>query len=169
MAEGQRRVIIFLCFIAASRLFAQTPTPQNYVPSLPRGEGVEFGSPEFQNARRAIEALTPEQRKRFQENFVRWMNLSPDEKKILREREDFRRQRVAEEVDRALKTSGLNLDPARRELFAKRYAEERRKIEEQLHKDLEEKRRPLVQALVARLKDEFSTGSTTTTPAVAPP
>ena len=40
-------------------------------------------SPEFENVRRALDALTPEQRKRFQENFWRWANLSPDETLIV--------------------------------------------------------------------------------------
>src|SRR3954451_368554 len=49
-------------------------------------------SPELENVRKALEALTPEQRKDFRENLSRWMNLSPDEKQALREREELRRK-----------------------------------------------------------------------------
>ncbi len=113
-------------------------------------------SPEFENVRKALEALTPEQRKRFQENFLRWSNLPPEKKEALRDREEFRRKRMAEEIDVAIRDTGLELDKERRELFVKRYAEERRKVEEQLRKEWEEKRKPLLADLVARLKAEFT-------------
>jgi hypothetical protein len=114
-------------------------------------------SPAFDNVRKALDALTPEQRKRFQENFIRWSNLSPEEKKALRDREELRKKLVAQEVETVLKDSGLELDPDRREQFLKRYSEERRKIEEQLRKEAAEKRKPLLREMVARLKQEFAT------------
>jgi hypothetical protein len=155
---------------------AQTPQPaatqqtftQNPPGRRPGLTGESPNAPEFENARRAIESLTPEQRKRFQENILRWMNLTKEEKELLREREEWRREVMAQEVERALKQSGLIiLDPARRDLFAKRYAEERRALETQLRKDMEEKRRPLVQALIGRLRQEFSTNPPST-PSPAP-
>ena len=114
-------------------------------------------SPEFGNVRRALEALTPEQRQRFIENLKRWSNLPPEEKKALADREGFRRKKIAEEIDHTISETGLKLEGERRALFAKRYMEERRKVEEQLRKELEEKRQPLLNDLVARLKAEFST------------
>ena len=128
------------------------------------------GSPDFEkfdNVRKAIDALTPEQRKRFQENFLRWSNLSPEEKKALSDRETFRRKKIAEEIESALKESGLELDPERRELFARRYGEERHKIEEQLRKEMDEKRQPLLKDVVAKLKAEFA-GSAPAPPQPAP-
>ena len=122
----------------------------------------EGGSPEgekFENVRRALDALTPDQRKRFQENFLRWSNLSPEEKKSLADREIFRRKKIAEDIDAALREAGLELDPGRRELFARRYGDERHKIEEQLRKELDDKRRPLLKEVIARLKAEFSGGT----------
>jgi hypothetical protein len=121
----------------------------------PGGMG-QGGGQAFENVRKAIEALTPEQRQRFQENFQRWMNLSPEEKKALREREDVRRKTIEEEIQAAIQESGLQLDGERREQFVKRYSDERRTIEEQLHKEMAEKRRPLVKQLVARLRAEFA-------------
>ena len=126
------------------------------------GKRREAMSPEFDDVRKAIEALTPDQRKRFQENFRRWSNMSVGEKKALRDRDETRRQRIAEEITAALRETGLELDKDRREQFAKRYAQERRKIEEQIRRDMEEKRRPLVKEMVGRLKAEFSEPSPAT-------
>jgi len=64
-------------------------------------------------------------------------------------------------VNLALAESGLDLSGERRAFFAKRYGEERRKVEEQLRKEMEEKRRPLIKEIVARLKEEFSTAPLT--------
>ena len=71
---------------------------------------------------------------------------------------------MAEDVDAAIRGLGVELDKDRKEQFAKRYIEERRKIEEQIRREMDEKRRPLVQEMVARLKQEFSAA-----PAEAPP
>jgi len=113
-------------------------------------------SAEFEDVRKAIDALTPEQRKRFQENFLRWSNLPVEQKKSLRDREELRRKRMAEEIEMAVRESGLDLEQDRRQQFAKRYVAERRKIEEQLRAETDEKRKPLVKDLIARLKEEFS-------------
>lgn len=120
-------------------------------------------SPEMENVRRAIEALTPEQKKHFQENFLRWANLTPEEKKALRDREDFRKKVIEQEVQAALQDTGLQLDDTRRAEFAKRYSEERKKIEEQLRREMMEKRKPLVHELLGRLKEEFSNPAPATT------
>ena len=129
--------------------------PESASPAPRRPDAGPKGQ-EFGNVRRALEALTPEQRQHFVENLKRWSNLPPEEKKALADRDGFRRKKMAEEIDAAITDTGLTLQGDRRALFAKRYAEERRKLEEQLRKELEEKRRPLLQELVGRLKVEFS-------------
>lgn len=134
---------------------------------LPKG----VNGPAYENVRKALEALTPEQRKHFQENFIRWANLSPEEKKELRDREETRKKLMAAEVENSLRDAGLQLDPEHHELYVKRYAEERRKIEEQLRKEMQEKRKPLLKDLTARLKQEFATPATvaaTPAPTIAP-
>ncbi len=171
MAGKMRRSLPALILLAAALPVAPAQTPSEAPSSPPpkrpgwfgggRGEmrRPDGGGPDaekFENVRKAVEALTPEQRKRFQENFLRWSNLSPEEKKSLADREIFRRKRVAEEIDAALHDAGLELDAQRRELFARRYGEERHRIEEQLHKELDEKRQPLLKEVVAKLKTEFS-------------
>lgn len=74
----------------------------------------------------------------------------------MRDREHIRREKIAQEIDETLKKSGLQLDADRREVFALRYAQERRKIEEGLRKEMEAKRRPMMQEMMERLKKEFS-------------
>jgi hypothetical protein len=112
--------------------------------------------PAYENVRKALDALTPEQRKKFQENFWRWANLSPEEKKALRDREDLRKKAIEQETEAAIQQTGLTLEGERREQFIKRYGEGRRAIEEQLRKEMAEKRKPMVHDLVSRLRDEFA-------------
>ena len=158
MARAGRSLIVAAVLAALVPAWGETaPGGSDAVPHPQKrsGRGGKM-SPEFENVRKAIEALTPEQRKRFQDNFRRWANLSPEQKKALRDRDESRRKRMAEEIEVAIKESGLELDKERRDLFARRYSEERRKIEEQLRREMEEKRKPLVQDLIARLKSEFT-------------
>lgn len=164
MAGSVRLLIPFAVCALASPLPGQSPVEATPSPPIKKQPGRKpplggTPSPEFENVRRALDALTPEQRKRFQENFWRWANLSPEEKKALRDREEMRKKVMRQEVEAALKESGLQLDAGQREQFVKRYVEERRKIEEQLRKETNEKRKPLVRDLVGRLKAEFSTPS----------
>ena len=151
----QSGALIFAVLAFAVSAFGEesTPTPKQPGPRRP-GQGPM--SPEFGNVRRALEALTPEQRQRFIENLKRWSNLPPEEKVALADREGIRRKKIAEEIESAISESGLTLEGERRALFAKRYGEERRKVELQLHKELEEKRQPLVKDIMVRLKAEFS-------------
>ncbi len=132
-----------------------TPPRPNPAPGK-RAKRQGANSPEMENVRRALEALTPEQVKRFQDNFLRWSNLSPEEKKALRDQDETRRKKMVADVDMAIREAGLILTHERRQEFIRRYAQERRKIEEQLRKEMEEKRRPLLREIRERLKQEFS-------------
>lgn len=167
---------------------AATPTPEPTQTPKKEGKGPGGGGwlaghpgdaspkgPAYENVRKALDALTPEQRKRFQENFWRWANLSPEEKKALRDREDIRKKAIEQETEAALQQAGLtSLEGERREQFIKRYGEGRRAIEEQLRKDMAEKRKPLVHELIGRLSSEFAndpaaaSSSQTTIQTVAP-
>lgn len=166
MAGSVRVLTLFAAALLGSAALGET-TPEKPASPPKRGPGAWLGggrkapldgtpSPEFENVRRALDALTPEQRKRFQENFLRWSNLPPEEKKALREREEVRKKFMQQEVEVVIRETGLQLDGERREQFVKRYAAERRKIEEQLRKETNEKRKPLVHEMVARLRSEFS-------------
>lgn len=113
-------------------------------------------SPELENVRKALEALTPEQREQFRQNFARWISLTADDKKSLRDLQEIRRKHMEDEIEQAIVQTGLQLDPERRQMFVKRYTEERKKIEEALRKETEEKRGPRLEDLRNRLKSEFS-------------
>jgi hypothetical protein len=157
----------FALVATVATTLAQTPTPE--APGPHRGPGWFGGRPPeqgaaYENVRKALEALTPEQRKRFQENFVRWANLSPEEKKALRDKEEVRKKLMEQETETALQESGLPLEGERREQFIKRYGEGRRLIEEQLHKEMSEKRKPLVHELIGRLRNEFASESPSPSP-----
>jgi flagellar biosynthesis GTPase FlhF len=117
------------------------------------GDG--FKNWEFSDQHKFFEHLPPEQQDKFRENFQRWQNMTQQEKNALREREALRRQKMLQEVDKAIKESGLQLDPQTRQMYVIRYTQERRAIEQALQKEMEAKRRPLVQDLTNRLNAEF--------------
>jgi len=156
-------LVLFALFPAFSSASAEPPTgtpagsPPPKRPLLRRPDGTP--SPELENVRKALEALTPEQRKQFRDNFNRWVALEPEEKRALREREELRRKHMAEEIEAAMKQLGIELDPPRRQAFMRRYTEERRKVEEQLRQETEARRAPMVADIISRLKTEFSSPS----------
>ena len=163
MARKFTALIFAALALAAPLATAQQPAP--VAENLPQKKSDETDagprrrgplSPEFRDVRRALEALTPEQRQRFVENFKRWASLPPEQRIALADRETLHRRRMAEDVDAAIKESGLVLEGERRALFEKRYGEERRKIEEGIRREVEEKRKPLVKDMIARLKQEFT-------------
>jgi hypothetical protein len=126
------------------------PTPATPLPTKTPAD------PEFEHVRKALNALTPEQFQRFHQNFLRWSNLSPEEKKMLRDRETMQRQKMLAEAQNALTKTGLQLSEDQKALFFKRYGEERRKIEESLRAEMDHQRKPRVEALILGLKSEFS-------------
>ena len=119
------------------------------------GQGRGRMEGEFRPMRERMSELSPEDRQRFEKNAQRWMQMSPAERSMLRERENIRRERVRREADEALRGSGLTLDAAKREQFQIRYMQERRKVEQALHKEIEEKRQQQLAPVIERLKKEF--------------
>jgi len=98
--------------------------------------------------------------------------MSPQERQIMRQRENLRRERIRRETEAALRDSGLLLDPERRDLFESRYIQERRKIEQGLRHQIETERQQQLPALIQQLKNEFqppqSNGPTTAKPTESP-
>jgi Zn-dependent oligopeptidase len=98
------------------------------------------------------------------------MQMDAEERKIMREREKLRRQRLEQEAEKAFRESGLRLDPEKRAAFEARYVQERAKLEHNMHQELEAKRQKETSALVDRLKKEFqsdepkATASSTVSP-----
>ena len=76
----------------------------------------------------------------------------------------MRRQRMIQDIQQALQQSGLVLTEEQKAQFAKRYTEERRKLEEELRKEMNEKRQPRLEAIVGQLAKEFSDPSPSAQP-----
>ena len=68
------------------------------------------------------------------------MQMGPEERMIMREREKVYRARLSKEVDAALRDSGLHLEGEKRAQFEQRYLQERRRIEHSLREEVENKR-----------------------------
>ena len=119
-------------------------------------------------------ALPPQDRQIFQRNAERWMQMAPEERMIMREREKIYRARLSREVEDALRNSGLRLDADKRAQFEQRYLQERRRIEHSLRQEVESKRQQELPQIQDRLKKEFSgtspsTGSTSAPTAAGSP
>ncbi len=119
-----------------------------------------------------MRGLSTEDRQRFNRNAERWMQMNTEERKIMRERENLRRQRIKQEAEAAIRDSGLHLDAKKRAEFEARYLQERTKIEHLMRQELEAKRRQEVPGLIERLKKEFQsqqpTPSATSKPSTSP-
>ena len=81
--------------------------------------------------------------------------MRPEEQKVMREREKVYRERVKQEIDAAIRDSGLRLEGEKREQFEQRYLQERRRIEHAIHQETEAKRQQELPALQEKLKKEF--------------
>jgi hypothetical protein len=120
------------------------------------------------NPRDRFLALPPQDRQIFQKNAERWMQMGPEERMIMRERDKIYRARVSREVDAALRDSGLRLDAERRAEFEQRYLQERRRIEHSLREEVESRRQQQLPALQERLKREFGQPSPSSSTTIAP-
>ena len=121
---------------------------------------------QWDQARRLFEQLSPDQKRKFRDNLEQWKNMPLAQQDLFRDREAFMREKVAQEIQDAINKSGLRLDADQREVYALRYTQERRKIEERLRKEMDQKRQGMVAEMLGRLKVEFSP---TPTPAPAAP
>ncbi|MGA3170278.1 MAG: hypothetical protein ABSE62_04625 [Chthoniobacteraceae bacterium] len=111
---------------------------------------------DWSDARRFFMQLSPDQQQKFFDNLEQWKAMSPEEQALLRDQDVIRRQRMAQEIQDAIAKSGLQLDDDQREVYALRYSQERRKIEEELRKETQAKRQAMVADMLVRLKAEFS-------------
>lgn len=111
--------------------------------------------PTFNDTRQRYLALPPQDRQIFQRNAERWMQMGPEERMRMREREKVYRAQVSKEIDAALRNSGLHLEGERRAQFEQRYLQERRRIEHSLRQEVETQRQQQLPALQERLKKEF--------------
>jgi hypothetical protein len=103
-----------------------------------------------------FENVTPDERQKFKENLERWKKLTPDKRAELRDKEEKRREQMIGEINCAIDQSGLNLDRDHLQLYALRYVQERRRVEEDLRRDMEQRRKALLEQMHDRLTTEFS-------------
>jgi hypothetical protein len=115
-----------------------------------------FTGPDADKARDAFRNMSPEERERWTKRIREWAEMPPEKKKSLADREEFFRKKIKEDIDAAIVKTGLTLNDEQKKLFAERYLDERRKIESELRKEMEEKRGPRVDAMIDKLKEEFS-------------
>ena len=109
--------------------------------------------------------MSPDQRKKLRMNAERWREMAPEERKVFREQQEWRQQRLKREAEAAIRESGLQLEAERRAKFEQRYIEERRRIDQELRRELREKRQRELAPVVERLKREFDQQQGSTSPA----
>lgn len=143
----------------ADPLAAASPKPENKPGAVaspgPRRPGF-FGGPEAEKARAAFQQMSPEEKERWMRSFRQFAELPQERKMEIFQRSEFMRKKMREDVEDALKQTGLNLPEEQKKRFAERYFEERRKMEEDLRRQMDELRKPKVQALIEKLKQEFA-------------
>lgn len=133
--------------------FAQSPGPRPRFFSRPTHQFRNVQPVPHRNIQQIPQRfqLSPEDQQTFRKNAERWLQMSPEERKLMRDREQLRRERIKTEADAVLRDSGLRLDPSKRDLFQERYLDERRRIDRELRQEYEVRR----QQQLERLKKEF--------------
>ena len=150
--------LIFAGFAAAesqAQVASSTPASSATSSAVPQTTAATAAG-RFEQLRKVFEQLSPEQQERTLQNFHRWQDLSQDEREVLRQRERVQRQKQEASINEAYQKSGLQLSDEQRAQFRKRYLQERRRLEEQLAHDNQEKRQAGNTAIIEMLKKEFS-------------
>jgi hypothetical protein len=99
--------------------------------------------------------MPPDARQNFQRNAQLWMQMTPEQRNLMRQRETVRRQVMARDADAAVRDSGLQLNPQERAKFESRYIQERRRVEQSLRQQIETERQKEIPALIQQLRKEF--------------
>jgi len=146
-------LIVFSVAESQAQLVSSSPTSS----AAPQASPSASTSPSrFELLRKAFDQLSPEQQEKVLLNLLRWQELSQDEREVLRQRERVQRQKQEASINEAYQKSGLQLNDEQRAMFRKRYLQERRRLEEQLAHEIQEKRQIGIAAIVETLKKEFS-------------
>jgi len=99
--------------------------------------------------------MPPDARRTFQRNADLWMRMTPEQRNLMRQRENIRRQIITRDADAAVRDSGLQLNPQERARFESRYIQERRKVEQSLRQQIQAERQKEIPALIQELRKEF--------------
>lgn len=111
---------------------------------------------EYWQARKKLDSLHSHDHRSLKKNYKRWQKMPIEERKFFRSREAFERKWINKQIDNAIQKTGLKLTSEQRQQFAFRYMQKRRKIEQQLHKEMSMKRKMMVDKMLGQLKNEFS-------------
>lgn len=153
---------------------APMAAPHGPPPSQPHGpsSGQPHGAPSGQSIRERWLAMPPDARQNFRRNADLWMQMTPEQRNLMRQRENMRRQIITREADAAVRDSGLQLNPQERARFESRYIQERRKVEQSLRQQIETERQKEIPTLIQQLRKEFQIDepgkSPVTKPAASP-
>ena len=131
--------------------------PHGPPPGQPRGpsSGQPQRPPSGQSVRERWLAMPPDARQNFQRNAQLWMQMTPEQRNLMRQRENMRRQIMTRDADAAVRDSGLQLNPQERARFESRYIQERRKVEQSLRQQIQTERQKEIPALIQQLRKEF--------------
>jgi hypothetical protein len=99
--------------------------------------------------------MPPDAKQNFQRNAQLWMQMTPEQRNLMRQRETLRQQAITRDADAAVRDSGLQLNPQERARFQSRYIQERRKVEQTLRQQIETERQKEIPALIQQLRKEF--------------
>src|SRR5215211_1979796 len=139
--------------------------PQNQPHGPPSGQ--LHGAPSGQSVKDRWLAMPPDARQNFRRNADLWMRMTPEQRNLMRQRENIRRQTITREADAAVRDSGLQLNPQERARFESRYIQERRKVEQSLRQQVETERQKEIPALIQQLRKEFQLDEPGKSPAKA--
>ena len=149
-----RQFIVVSALIALSIFAADTACAQN-----PRKNGGKFNrrGNEFRRGPGPSPFLptVAGRAASFKKNAERWLQMDPQQRTALRERDRILRQRMKNEAEAVLRDSGLRFENGARQQFEERYLQERRRIERTLRQEIETKRQQQLPELKERLKNEF--------------
>ena len=160
--------------MAAPRGPAQMAAPHGAPQTQPHGppSGQPNGPPSGQSVRDRWLSMPPDARQNFQRNAQLWMQMTPEQRNLMRQRENTRQQIMTRDADAAVRDSGLQLNPQQRAQFESRYIQERRKVEQSLRQQIETERQKEIPALIQQLRKEFQIDepgkSSVTKPAASP-
>jgi len=118
------------------------------------------GAVDAEKAKEAFRNMSPDERERWLRKFRDWADMPAEKKKSLADREEFFRRKMREGVEAAQNELGIELNEEQKKVFAQRYMEERRKVEEELRREMDESRKPKLKAMVEKLRQEFATRPT---------
>src|SRR6266496_1337570 len=152
----------------------QIAAPHGPPPSQPHGPpSVQpQGAPSGQSIKERWLAMPPDARQNFRRNADLWMQMTPEQRNVMRQRENVRRQIITRDADAAVRDSGLQLNPQERARFESRYIQERRKVEQSLRQQIQTERQKEIPSLIQQLRKEFQIDepgkSPVTKPAASP-